>query len=179
MVTLVIGGARSGKSRFAQSLAAASRQVAFVATAGCDDAEMAARITRHRQERPQHWLTIEAPLRIAVEVASIAERCEFVLVDCLTIWLSNVSWEYRESRAQQLRHIVSQEIASLVTAAAHTHVVVVTNELGCGLVPETAVGRSFRDLHGWMNQELAQLADRVYYLVAGIAMPIKQPAGDT
>lgn len=176
MLTLVIGGARSGKSRFAQSLAANSRRVVYLATARCEDAEMAARIGQHRRARPAHWVTIEEPLEIASVVERHAVDCEFVLLDCLTIWLSNLSWMHRESDEANLSASVAQEVARLVAAARYTHVVAVTNELGCGLVPESPVGRLFRDLHGWMNQDVAREADWVYHLVAGIAIPIKQPA---
>lgn len=175
MLTLVIGGARSGKSRFAQSLATHAERVAYIATARCDDSEMSERVSRHRQERPANWVTIEAPLEIGNAVERHARNFEFILLDCLTLWLSNFSWEHREMAQANLHVAASQEVAFALRAAADSHLVIVTNELGCGLVPESEVGRHFRDLHGWVNQEVARSADWVYYLVAGIAVPIKKP----
>jgi adenosylcobinamide kinase/adenosylcobinamide-phosphate guanylyltransferase len=175
MLTLVIGGARSGKSRFAQSLLSGSQRVAYIATSRCEDAEMAERIERHRQDRPSHWVTVEEPLEIAQTVERLSADREFILLDCLTVWLSNLSWEHRDSAAEELHRAASQEVARLIPPAANTHLVLVTNELGCGLVPESPVGRLFRDVHGWMNQDVARAADWVYHLVAGIAVPIKRP----
>lgn len=175
MLSLVIGGARSGKSRFAVSLAAASPRVAYIATARDDDTEMAARIARHREERPAHWKTIEEPLAIARAVEDGAATCDFILLDCLTIWLSNFSWQHRDLEEAALDTAARVELRRAMAASGPAHLVIVSNELGCGLVPESPVGRQFRDLHGWLNQEAAMSADWVYYLVAGIAMPIKQP----
>ena len=175
MLTLVIGGARSGKSRFAQSLAADCRRVVYIATARCEDAEMADRIAQHRHDRPAHWVTVEEPLEIASVAQRHAAAGDLVLLDCLTIWLSNLFWEHRALPAAGLQAIASGEIGRLVEAACRTHLVAVTNELGCGLVPESAVARLFRDAHGWMNQDVARAADSVYHLVAGIAVPIKRP----
>jgi len=177
MLSLVIGGARSGKSRFAQSLASGSPRVIYIATAHADDDEMAQRIARHREERPAQWTTVEAPLHLAGAIEQHAPTAGVLLVDCLTIWLSNLSWEHREASAAELEAIALREVARIATAARHCHVILVTNELGCGLVPESAVARRFRDLHGWVNQDAARAADWVYLLVAGIAVPIKQPGG--
>src|SRR2546430_206537 len=136
MLTLVIGGARSGKSRFAQSLAAQSERVTYIATARCDDAEMSERVARHRAERPAHWVTVEAPLKFASAVQEHAKSSECILLDCLTLWLSNFSWEHREMARANLHAAALQEVARTVKASADCHLVIVTNELGCGLVPE-------------------------------------------
>ena len=138
---------------------------------------MAARIGRHRGERPPEWLTVEEPLEIGAAVERCAHDYEFILLDCLTVWLSNLSWEYRDCAEAELQPAVCHEVARLAAAARETHVVAVTNELGCGLVPESPLGRRFRDLHGWMNQDAARAAGWVYHLVAGIAVPIKRPGG--
>ena len=175
MLSLVIGGARSGKSRFAQSLSAGASRVVYLATARAEDAEMSARIARHRQDRPAHWITVEEPLEIGSAVERHAADCDFLLLDCLTLWLSNFCWQHRETSADSVHHSVSREIARMAAASAVSHLVVVTNELGCGLVPESAVARSFRDLHDWVNQEVAHSSDWVYHVVAGIPVPIKQP----
>lgn len=175
MLSLVIGGARSGKSRFAQSLGASAQTPLYLATARADDEEMAARIARHRNDRTENWTTVEAPLDIAAALERHACGHDFVLLDCLTLWLSNLAWEHRDRAEQQIHEAATAEIARLAAAAERSHVVVVTNEVGCGLVPESKVGRQFRDLQGWANQDAARLADRVYVVTAGIAIPIKQP----
>lgn len=176
MLTLVIGGARSGKSRCAQSLCAEGARVTYIATARIEDDEMRARIARHRKDRPAGWLTVEEPLAIADAVRVHAPEMDFILLDCLTIWLSNFSWERRHCSAEELERVASEEIACLLAASACSHLVVVTNEVGNGIVPESAVGRSFRDLQGLVNQQMARAADFVYLTVAGIPVPIK-PAG--
>jgi adenosylcobinamide kinase / adenosylcobinamide-phosphate guanylyltransferase len=176
MLTLVIGGARSGKSRFALSLGCHAQHPAHIATARAEDAEMAARIARHREARPAHWVTLEEPLAIANAVGAAARECDFVLLDCLTVWLSNFCWEHRDDAEGALETGALREIARVAEAAAPSDVVLVTNEVGCGLVPESPVGRLFRDLQGWVNQEAARAADRVYHVVAGIPVEIK-PAG--
>jgi len=178
MLSLVIGGARSGKSRFAQSLCPDSTRTIYLATARAEDAEMAARIERHRRDRPAHWITIEEPLSLAAVVQRHAADCDFLLLDCLTLWLSNYCWEHRDLPADTIRDRVLCEVSRLTTAAGSAQLIVVTNELGCGLVPESALAREFRDLQGWANQEIARAADWVYHLVAGIPTTIKRPGGD-
>lgn len=175
MLSLVIGGARSGKSRFAQSLAASAQRPLYVATARIEDDEMAARVARHRSDRTAKWTTVEEALQIGVALERHASGHDFVLLDCLTLWLSNLAWEHRESPDEQVRAAAVAEIARVAAASAPSDVVLVTNEVGCGVVPESKVGRSFRDLQGWVNQEAAQFADRVYLVTAGIALPIKRP----
>ena len=177
MLSLVIGGARSGKSRFAQSLCATAERVVYVATARAEDEEMTARIARHRQERPAHWATVEEPLAIASAVERHSAQCDVLLLDCLTIWLSNLCWEHRESSEAILQAAAFREVARVAEACKGSHAVVVTNEVGCGLVPESPVGRTFRDLQGWLNQEVARSADWVYHVVAGIPVAIKRPEG--
>ena len=176
MLTLVIGGARSGKSRFALQLGCQARRPAYIATARAEDAEMAARIARHREARPANWVTIEEPLAVAVAVTAAARERDFVLLDCLTVWLSNFCWEHRGETDGEVEGGAVAEMARIAEASTPSDVVLVTNEVGYGLVPESPVGRLFRDLQGWVNQEAARAADRVYHVVAGIAVPIK-PAG--
>lgn len=175
MVTLVIGGARSGKSRFAQSLGASSRRAFYIATARPEDTEMEARIATHRQQRPAHWCTIEAPLAIARAVERRRADCDFLLLDCLTVWLSNFCWEHRDKPEREIETAAIMEVGRVASPAAEAHVVLVTNEVGCALVPDTRLGRFFRDLQGRINQEAARLADQVFLVVAGIPVPIKQP----
>jgi adenosylcobinamide kinase/adenosylcobinamide-phosphate guanylyltransferase len=175
MVSLVIGGARSGKSRFAQSLGATARRAFYIATARAEDAEMESRIAEHRQQRPVYWCTIEAPLDIGGAVEGCRGACDFVLLDCLTVWLSNFCWEHREKPERDIETAALGEVARVATTATEAHVVIVTNEVGCGIVPETPIGRFFRDLQGRINQEAARLADQVILVVAGLPMIIKHP----
>jgi adenosylcobinamide kinase/adenosylcobinamide-phosphate guanylyltransferase len=175
MVSLVIGGARSGKSRFAQSIGATARRALYIATARAEDAEMEARIAEHRRHRPAHWCTVEAPLQIADAVEHHCSECDFVLLDCLTVWLSNYCWQHRDKPEREIETAAFAEVARLAAAATEAHVVIVTNEVGCGIVPENPLGRFFRDLHGRVNQEAARLASQVFLVVAGIPVSIKQP----
>src|SRR5260370_19128024 len=177
MLSLVIGGARSGKSRFAQSLGATAERVVYVASARVEDAEMAARIAQHRHTRPAHWETVEEPLEIGGAVERHSAHCDFLLLDCLTLWLSNFCWEHREIGEANIQAATFQEVARVAAASSESHVVLVTNEVGCGLVPESPVGRSFRGLQGWVNQEGARSADWVHHVVAGIPVAIKRPEG--
>jgi adenosylcobinamide kinase/adenosylcobinamide-phosphate guanylyltransferase len=174
MVSLVIGGARSGKSRFAQSLGANAGRAVYIATARSEDAEMDARIAQHRLDRPAHWLTVEEPLEIGSAVERHAPHCDFLLIDCLTLWLSKYCWEHRDKAQPVIQSAALLELARIV-AATNCSVVAVTNEVGCGLVPESALGRFFRDLQGRVNQEVASAADWVHHVVAGIPVAIKQP----
>ncbi|HEX6441471.1 MAG TPA: bifunctional adenosylcobinamide kinase/adenosylcobinamide-phosphate guanylyltransferase, partial [Stellaceae bacterium] len=154
-ITLVLGGARSGKSRYAERLVeSTASHGTYCATAEPGDSEMAARIAAHRARRGAFWRTVEAPLELAATIAAEAAPDRPVLVDCLTLWLSNVMLAERP---------VDAEIAALHAALrdAAGPVVLVANEVGMGLVPETPLGRRFRDTAGWLNQEIAALADRV------------------
>ena len=177
MLTLIIGGARSGKSRFAQSLCCSSPRVAYVATARVEDEEMRGRVARHRQDRPPNWITFEEPLAISEIIRQHALKFDFMIVDCLTLWLGNLCWSMRENSFQALEWRALDEVEHLVETARSTRLVVVTNEVGQGIVPESPLGRLFRDLQGWINQAVAGKADLVYQMVAGIPIPIKSQKG--
>ena len=176
MLTLIIGGARSGKTRFAQSLCAAAARVAYVATALADDEEMRARIERHRQDRPSHWNTLEEPLELGSAVARMMSCSDVILVDCLTVWLANLLWHHRGKTPSELEAFADIEIKALIRLAASGKLILVSNEVGAGIVPDNAVSRSFRDLHGFVNQRAAAAADRVFLTVAGIPVCIKPAA---
>ena len=181
-LTLVIGGVRSGKSRFAADLAsrlAGDRPVLFVATA-CREpsAGMEARIERHRANRPEHWRTIEAPLDLAEPVRQ-ASGVGAVLVDCLTMWISNIMYECGDSDATEFevraRAVLDRRVDDLLDAlwTTQTPIVLVTNEVGQGVAAPTRLGVVFADLQGEVNQKVAARADAVWQLVAGIPVRIK------
>jgi adenosylcobinamide kinase/adenosylcobinamide-phosphate guanylyltransferase len=168
-VTLVLGGARSGKSRYAERLVQDSAGSAtYCATAEAGDAEMAARIVAHRARRGPFWRTIEAPLVLADIIAAEARRDRPMLIDCLTLWLSNVMMAGLPLPAEFDRLCAALR-------EARGPIVLVANEVGLGLVPETPLGRDFRDAAGWLNQDIAALADHVVFLAAGLPMTLKNP----
>jgi len=170
-VTFVLGGVRSGKSRFAQQLAERVERVAFIATAERrDDAEMAAKIERHRSERPAHWITIEEPLLLAQAIQQSGKDRDVVLIDCLTLFASNLLEACGEDRAQQQLYI--DELCSALRTAPCS-VILVSNEVGSGVVPAYELGRRFRDLVGEINQRVASVADMVLLMVAGLPLPLK------
>jgi adenosylcobinamide kinase / adenosylcobinamide-phosphate guanylyltransferase len=174
MLTLILGGASSGKSRLAQRLAAPAGRVSYVATAQAGhDPEMAARIERHRADRPSSWRTIEEPLALASAVERAATETDTILVDCLTLWVSNLFWEYRDGKPRQVEDAARSEFQRIAAAARQCHVILVSNELGCGTVPEAAVTRAFRDTQGLLNQWAAEAADQVILTVAGLPLYLK------
>ena len=173
MVTLVIGGARSGKSRFAQSLGANAARAVYIATLRPEDAEMEARVAQHRLDRPASWTTLEEPVDIASAVERQSGR-DFILVDCLTLWLSNLYWEHRGKGEAVIEREALLQLGRVAQVAA-PRIVLVSNEVGYGIVPESPVARFFRDLQGRVNQEAARIAGQVVLVVAGIPVAIKQP----
>lgn len=172
-LTLVLGGARSGKSRFAEDLAQAAenagRQVVYLATATALDAEMAARIAHHRARRPAHWPTVEAPVALAAALREQARPDRCLLVDCLTLWLSNLLLAKPLSAPPRPGPGLQRERQVLLDTlpALPGDVVLVSNEVGMGLVPPNPLGRLFVDESGRLHQDIAALADKVYWLVAG------------
>jgi len=164
---LVLGGARSGKSRHAeQAIEAAAGGGLYLATAGIGDAEMAARIAEHRARRGPAWSTIEEPLEIARRIETEARPERPILVDCLTLWLSNLMEAGRDVDAETERLLAA-------LAGARGPVVLVANEVGLGIVPESALGRAFRDQAGRLNQRVAAAAARVVFVAAGLPMLLK------
>ena len=164
-ITLVLGGARSGKSAHALRLAADPPHV-FVATAEALDDEMAERIRLHQAERGDDWGLVEAPLDLAVAIRANAAEGTTLLVDCLTLWLSNLMHHERD---------VDAETEGLLAALAEVpgRVVLVSNEVGLGLAPTNALGRAFRDAQGRLNQRVAAAADRVEFIAAGLPITLK------
>jgi len=169
LLTLVLGGARSGKSRYAESLIAGlTPPWIYVATAEPRDAEMAERIAAHRGRRSAFWQTIEAPHDLAGALADVPSGSP-VLIDCLTLWLSNRMLAEAD---------MDREIGDLEAALAEYEgvLVLVANEVGSGLVPDNALGRRFRDLQGTLNQRIAARADQVVLMVAGLPLFVKGPS---
>ena len=134
---------------------------------------MAARIDQHRAGRPPSWRTIEEPLALAEAVDRAASEADAILVDCLTIWLSNLFWEHRDGKQQQVEDAARIELQRITTSASHCHVILVPNELGCGTIPEPAVTRALRDTQGLLNQWAAEAANEVILTVAGLPLYLK------
>lgn len=189
---LILGGARSGKSAFAERLAASSgRSIAFIATATASDDEMRARIARHRASRPRDWHTLEEPLDLASAVRQASSLADVLLLDCVTLWLGNVLLQEsghpeKDNQTEEEFYTVSKlfderalkEIEALLAVVkslvSRKTLIAVTNEVGLGIVPAYPLGILYRDTLGYVNQRLAQAADRVYLMVAGIAVDIKR-----
>jgi adenosylcobinamide kinase/adenosylcobinamide-phosphate guanylyltransferase len=167
MITLILGGARSGKSAYAERLI--GERGLYLATAEAGDAEMADRIRAHRERRGPGWETIEEPLDLAGALERHATADGPVLVDCLTLWLSNLMADERDIDTETGRLI--ERLGALPCPA-----VLVSNEVGLGLVPATPLGRAFRDNAGRLNQRVAAAADRVIFMAAGLPLTLKDSA---
>ena len=189
---LITGGARSGKSRMAEELASSlssssiiNKRVIYLATAGAGDEEMQQRILRHQQRRPRHWETIEESYSVEAVIRERGAETGVILLDCLALLLSNWLFEYANnekldwSQFNQLSESQSAQLLDRVAELAQTardaasHVIVVTNEVGLGLVPDNPLGRIYRDLLGISNQIMASKADEVYMIWVGIPQKIK------
>ena len=172
-LTLILGGVRAGKSSYAQRLAASGKRVLFVATAEAGDAEMAARIRAHQASRPADWDTLEEPLDPATALALVLHRYDTVLLDCLTLWVSNLLLSGRP-------HDIPVEVRRLLESYRQGDAswIVVSNEVGLGVVPANELGRAFADELGRVNQLVAAKADAVYFMAAGLPMAMKGPAAE-
>ncbi|MFN3476240.1 MAG: bifunctional adenosylcobinamide kinase/adenosylcobinamide-phosphate guanylyltransferase [Candidatus Methylomirabilales bacterium] len=169
-LVLIIGGARSGKSAYALTLGGMYPEPrAFLATAEALDDEMAQRIAQHRRMRPSSWETIEEPLKVVEVLEGSDSRYRVIVLDCLTLWLSNLLGHYGDEAK------VLAELERLLAIASHRDVplLVVSNEVGMGIVPEGRLARLFRDLVGSANARLAALADEVYVMFAGLPLKLK------
>src|SRR5271157_349837 len=180
-LTLILGGARSGKSFYAQQMVdRPPDSVLYVATATAEDDEMAERIAAHQANRPSHWRTLEAPLKVGESILA-AEPTRWVLLDCMTLLATNVLLSLPEPvKEADYQAAMDSELAGLLEAYQNSPAewVLVSNEVGLGLVPEYPLGRLFRDVLGRSNQRLAQAADDVIFMVAGLPMRVKE-AGST
>jgi adenosylcobinamide kinase / adenosylcobinamide-phosphate guanylyltransferase len=169
---LILGGVRSGKSREALRVAALlppGSRVCFLATAQALDADMQARIARHQEERPKGWTTVEEPYDVAGACERLAGRCDVVVLDCLTLWVSNLLLRGDKDGAI----LDAADTLARCSGLRRLSLIIVSNEVGAGVHPPTEIGLRFRDVLGEVNQRLAAAVDRVTYMVAGIPMTIK------
>ncbi|MDQ6977417.1 MAG: bifunctional adenosylcobinamide kinase/adenosylcobinamide-phosphate guanylyltransferase [Ghiorsea sp.] len=169
MKTLILGGARSGKSKRAEALAQASgKTVVYVATSPCfpDDKEWQQRINQHQTQRPTDWVLLEEELSLINLLHDAKYEGKLLLIDCLTLWLSNLMFA---------KYDVTQEVTDLcqLLASYTGDVILVSNEVGLGLVPETSLGRDFRDQQGRLNQQVAAVVDCVEFIAAGLPIKLK------
>jgi adenosylcobinamide kinase / adenosylcobinamide-phosphate guanylyltransferase len=165
-VTLLLGGARSGKSHYAQQLAERAGRVVFVATAQLGDDEMRRKVEQHRNSRPQHWQTIEEPLALTEAIAQHGPGCDLMIIDCLTFFAANLLDTQSDDQS-------SIDALCRALQSPPCSVVLVSNEVGSGVVPEYLSGRRFRDLLGEINQSIARVASNVLLLVAGLPLVLK------
>jgi len=171
----ILGGARSGKSHFAQELASKlSKKVLFVATGEALDDEMKSRIKQHQESRPQSWRTLEAPTDLGSQIEKHSEDAHVVLIDCLTLLVANLLGEDSDYDGADNR--ITAEIENLLSCIDKTDAsfIIISNEVGLGIVPDNKTARIYRDLLGKANQLLAQHSDEVYFMVAGTPMKIKE-----
>ncbi|TBR18864.1 bifunctional adenosylcobinamide kinase/adenosylcobinamide-phosphate guanylyltransferase [bacterium] len=169
-ITFILGGARSGKSTYAINLAKKNKRVAFLATCQAFDREMAKRIKIHKSSRPDHWETFEEPCDIEKILAKIGNKFDLIVIDCLTLWVSNLM-------IKKLSHekiLKKTETALNSIARINARVIIVSNEVGLGIVPNNKLARDFRDIAGKVNQIIASKSDKVFFMVAGIPMMIKK-----
>ena len=169
-IILVTGGARSGKSAYAEQRAGelGSRRL-YLATAEAKDEEMALRIAEHQKRRGSEWVTIEEPIELADVLLARRNQIDCAVVDCLTLWLSNLL-------IRSAKNYVEEKVETLINVLPHLdfHVVLVTNEVGWGIVPDNPLAHQFRDLAGWVNQRMAAIATEVILTVAGIPLVAKK-----
>ena len=178
--TLIVGGARSGKSRFAQELAEKTRKaVLFVATAEAGDEEMSRRIEKHRKSRPAAWQTLEATDNLSGRISREISGEGVVIIDCITLLVNNITRGHINRGSEGIiEEQVTAEIRGLIECIDQTDArfIIVSNEVGLGLVPANKLGRFYRDILGRANQLLAQRADEVYLMVCGLPVAIKTPS---
>lgn len=171
--TFILGGARSGKTALGERLATRFGQApVYLATAEALDDEMQERVAAHQQQRGDKFITVEEPLAIADRIAAAAEHHDVILVDCLTLWISNLLG------AEQDVASAIEKLVYVLNDLKDTRVILISNEVGLGIVPDNPLARSFRDLAGSAHQQLAQVCDNVYFVVAGLPMVMKGAAID-
>ncbi len=175
-IILITGGARSGKSRFAEELARKSgKSVAYLATAEALDQEMTERIAKHKSQRPSHWLTLEEPIQIDRSIAALNGNADLILLDCLTLWVSNLIHQKPDYCAQEVeqagRNLIIQSMQTV--RKNNKTLIFVSNEVGMGIIPDNPLNRVFSDMTGRINQIVSAEADEVYFMVSGIPLKVK------
>jgi len=172
-LVLVLGGARSGKSTTAERLAKDGDRVLFIATAEALDGGMRRRIAAHRRHRPEHWDTLEEPIHLSRAVRPLADRYDTFVLDCLTLWVSNLLLEDEE--VSDAESVILERVTELLDLIGATggRWILVSNEVGQGIVPASPLGREYRDVLGHVNQLVASRADQAYLMVAGMALDLK------
>ena len=174
MIELILGGARSGKSRYAELQAIQSaKQVIYIATAEAGDDEMQFRIQKHQNSRPQSWETIEEPVQLAKTLQENGQKNTCVLVDCLTLWLTNILFDKQGKLQLSVFEQQSSALFSLLSNFSG-HVIFVTNEIGLGVVPMDKMSRKFVDEAGLLHQKIASLSDKVVLVTAGLPQILKE-----
>ena len=175
-VTLILGGVRSGKSTTAEKMARGGQRVLFVATAEALDEEMERRIAAHRKSRPREWDTLEEPIDLIDALSPHLNRYDVFLLDCLTLWVSNLL--LKNERHPDVERIIVEAASRLLDMIESTHAawILVSNEVGFGVVPASPLGRVYRDSLGRVNQLIASRADRVKLMVAGLSLDLHPPS---
>jgi adenosylcobinamide kinase/adenosylcobinamide-phosphate guanylyltransferase len=171
----ITGGARSGKSGFAEKLAREfGAPLGYLATAQTLDNEMDERVRRHRERRGSEWSTVEEPIHLSQALARCDDQYQVILVDCVTLWLSNLLFKYEES-GENCEERIQEDLQRLKSTLHQmvTPVILVSNEVGMGIVPDNALARQFRDIAGSANQALAAAADEVHVVISGIPLKLK------
>jgi len=171
----ITGGARSGKSRLAEQITQDyGAPLCYIATAQAFDKEMDLRILKHQQRRGKAWRTIEEPLQLTQTLKNCDDSCKAILIDCITLWLTNLIFKY-ENQGDAMEELVKKEVHHLasILGSMTTPVIIVSNEVGLGIVPEHKLGRIFRDISGQANQILAAAAENVYTVISGIPLKLK------
>lgn len=176
-ITLVTGGARSGKSSYAEHLAlsydcGAEKRV-YIATAESFDDEMKQRIAKHQERRVGLFCTVEEPVKLGEAILKASKEAKVVMVDCLTVWTSNLLYYKKTNEVDELM----KALETVSNDYTHCDVILVTNETGMGIVPDNALSRQFRDLAGFTNQKVAKIADNVVFMVCGLPMAVKGSVG--
>ncbi|MBF0515612.1 MAG: bifunctional adenosylcobinamide kinase/adenosylcobinamide-phosphate guanylyltransferase [Nitrospirae bacterium] len=177
-IIFITGGSRSGKSSYAIKLSERhSGAKAFIATAQALDDEMRLRIDTHKRQRPDVWETFEEPLHLAQTIARLVETHEVILIDCLTLWLTNIFMREPFPEIETITRDIDACISSIKklkdAASNDTHLYLVSNEVGMSIVPDNKLARLFRDAAGWLNQQAAAIADEVYLVVSGLPLKLK------
>jgi adenosylcobinamide kinase/adenosylcobinamide-phosphate guanylyltransferase len=167
---LILGGARSGKTSFAERMAMrAGETPLYLASAQALDGEMLERVKLHQQQRHKRFATLEEPLALSTALKAAAREHDVILVDCITLWISNMLGANREVAA------AVDELGSVLTQIDSSRVILVSNEVGLGIVPDNPLARTFRDLSGAAHQRLAEICDEVHFIIAGLPMTLKGP----